>query len=351
MMQEFMRPTLNPIHPNFSLGRTLKTLVHLTIDTAVWFTYPGLWIVNFVRLVLFVIVMFPALFPVLIYYLRNDKILKNLVYGDKFRNQLDIYLPKKQDKAEKLPVVIFVTGGAWIIGYKLWGWLMGKAFQENGVICVCPDYRNFPQANVNGMVEDIIDALLWVQNNIDSVGGDVNNVSLMGQSAGAHLTSLVMMHPDCPIKLKRWVGISGVYNPDGCKALWNKKGLSPSLIESIFGGDRASTYPVERIADEKAVALLPPQIILMHGTADRTAPIEQTKEFEKALQKAGISSLTMCWSGKSHTDLILEDAVSGNDPLMTYLLRLVLDNQSAEVYLPPMLNCTAVQLARWINPF
>merc|ERR1719411_1401204 len=153
------------------------------------------------------------------------------------------------------------------------------------------------------------------------------------------------MHPKCPIRLKRWVGISGVYNPDGCKELWGRKGLSTRLIDSIFGESRSTTYPVEVLKKEGVVERLPPQIILMHGTADRTAPLEQTKEFEKALQKAGISSLTMCWSGKSHTDLILEDAVSGNDPLMTYLLRLVLDNQSAEVYLPPMLNCTAVQLS------
>merc|ERR1719219_479419 len=227
-----------------------------------------------------------------------------------------------------------------------------KAFQENGVICVCPDYRNFPQANVNGMVEDIIDALLWIQNNIETVGGDVNNVSLMGQSAGAHLTSLVMMHPDCPpLFLKRWVGISGVYNPDGCKEVWDRKGLSSRLIESIFGQEPSDTYPVEVIKNSAVLPRLPPQIILMHGTADRTAPLEQTKEFEQALQRAGKPALTMYWSGKSHTDLILEDAVSGNDPLMTYLLRLVLDNQNAEVYLPSMLNCTAVQFARYVNPF
>jgi len=346
-----LQPTLNPIHPNFSLGHTLTTLVRLTTDTAKFFLFPGIWFFNFLRLVIFVIIMFPALFPVLLYYLWNDKILKNLVYGQKFRNQLDVYLPKTRDTDEKLPVVIFVTGGAWIIGYKLWGWLMGKAFHENGVICVCPDYRNFPQTDVNGMVEDIVDALIWVEKNIESLGGDLENVSLMGQSAGAHLTSLVMMHRDCPIRLRRWVGISGVYNPEGCTELWERKGLSSRLIERIFGEDKSTTYPVEVLKNIDVKERLPPTVILMHGTADETAPPEQTKEFEKVLQSAGVSPLTMYWSGKSHTDLILEDAVTGDDPLMTYLLRLVLDDQDAEVYLPSMLNCAAVQAARYVNPF
>ena len=49
------------------------------------------------------------------------------------------------DKIKPCPVIIFVSGGAWIIGYKCWGALMGKMFSEHGVIFVTPDYRNFPQ--------------------------------------------------------------------------------------------------------------------------------------------------------------------------------------------------------------
>jgi prenylcysteine alpha-carboxyl methylesterase len=60
------------------------------------------------------------------------------------RNLLDIYMPDKSHDA-KAPVVIYVTGGAWIIGYKAWAAMLGLRLSQQGVVCVALDYRNFPQ--------------------------------------------------------------------------------------------------------------------------------------------------------------------------------------------------------------
>ena len=38
------------------------------------------------------------------------------------------------------------AGGAWTIGYKAWGSLLGRRLSKHGVLCYCIDYRNFPQA-------------------------------------------------------------------------------------------------------------------------------------------------------------------------------------------------------------
>ena len=38
------------------------------------------------------------------------------------------------------------TGGAWTIGYKAWGSLLGRRLSKHGCLCYCIDYRNFPQA-------------------------------------------------------------------------------------------------------------------------------------------------------------------------------------------------------------
>ena len=55
--------------------------------------------------------------------------------------------------ANKKPVVIFLTGRAWIIGYRMWGTLLGRALAPLGVLCIVdPDYRNFPRVNIEGMV-------------------------------------------------------------------------------------------------------------------------------------------------------------------------------------------------------
>jgi hypothetical protein len=47
------------------------------------------------------------------------------------------------------PVVIFLTGGAWAIGYKAWGALLGLGLSAHGVLVCSVDYRNFPgQAHI-----------------------------------------------------------------------------------------------------------------------------------------------------------------------------------------------------------
>jgi prenylcysteine alpha-carboxyl methylesterase len=70
-----------------------------------------------------------------------------------------------------MPVVVFLSGGAWIIGYKAWGALMGRVLSSYGILVVTPDYRNFPQGLLPDMIQDANVALEWVFDNIHLFGG------------------------------------------------------------------------------------------------------------------------------------------------------------------------------------
>ena len=94
----------------------------------------------------------------------------------------------------KYPVVVFLSGGAWIIGYKAWGAFMGMLMAQLGVVFVSPDYRNFPQGTINDMVIDTTNAIQWTQDNIHKYGGDKNNMYVISQSAGAHMVYLDLLH-------------------------------------------------------------------------------------------------------------------------------------------------------------
>ena len=85
-------------------------------------------------------------------------------------------------------MVVFVSGGAWIIGYKLWSALLGREFARRGYVVIVPDYRNFPQGNIEDMIEDLREALRWTVCNCSMFGGDPNKIILSGQSAGAHIS-------------------------------------------------------------------------------------------------------------------------------------------------------------------
>jgi acetyl esterase/lipase len=94
---------------------------------------------------LYVALLSPVWLQVGYYYIFSGEVLHNVPYGPSARNYLDVYIPRKADDNKPLPVMVFYSGGMWIIGYKAWGAFMGKVLAANGVICIMPDYRNFPQ--------------------------------------------------------------------------------------------------------------------------------------------------------------------------------------------------------------
>eukprot|EP00494_Astrolonche_serrata_P024025 UN24283 len=215
---------------------------------------------------------------------------------------------------------------------------MGKAFQDNGILCVMPDYRNFPSCDIRGMVADLEAALEWVHEHGSELGGDINNITLIGQSAGCNITSLLFVNKNNDNfykrtwKVSKYVGISGVYSLKDCASIWRERGLPDSLVKSIFNNNIDDYSPIQIIEQlsetekNELVEFFPEKSYFIHGTADLTAPCEQSSRFAKSLRSLGIKPEVLLLAQKTHTDLILEDAVLGNDQLMLYLLDIVKPN-------------------------
>lgn len=75
----------------------------------------------------------------------------------------------------------------------MWSALAARALSALGVVVVCPDYRNVPQGGISEMMDDVAAAINWTAKNIDSYGGDNNRLVLAGQSAGAHISMMLML--------------------------------------------------------------------------------------------------------------------------------------------------------------
>lgn len=90
------------------------------------------------------------------------------------------------------PVLVFFTGGAWMIGYKMWGTLLARALTATGIVVVIPDMRNYPLVDIPHMVEDVDLALDWTVKNIVQYRGDPKNIVVVGQSAGGHVACMAI---------------------------------------------------------------------------------------------------------------------------------------------------------------
>ncbi|HQS56380.1 MAG: carboxylesterase [Bacteroidetes bacterium 24-39-8] len=112
---------------------------------------------------------------------------------------LNIWMPAGTKTNSKLPVMVWIHGGAFMFGSGAQQDFSGEHFAKQGIILVTINYRlgrlgffAFPaiskehpeEPKGNYAYMDQIAALQWVQKNIGSFGGNPKNVTIFGESAG-----------------------------------------------------------------------------------------------------------------------------------------------------------------------
>ncbi|MFF4040334.1 carboxylesterase/lipase family protein [Streptomyces sp. NPDC001816] len=115
-----------------------------------------------------------------------------------------------------LPVMVFVHGGGFVAGSTRSAMYDGSAFARDGVVLVTLNYRlgiagflDLPGAPANRGLLDVVAALRWVRENIAAFGGDPDNVTLFGQSAGATVVGGVLATAEAAGLFRRAIVQSG----------------------------------------------------------------------------------------------------------------------------------------------
>jgi len=106
-----------------------------------------------------------------------------------------------------LPVLVWIPGGAYVIGASSFPEYDGCRLAAGGVVVVTVNYRlgveGFAQiegAPANRGLLDQVAALRWVQENIRAFGGDPERVTVFGESAGAGSIAALLVMP-CAVGL------------------------------------------------------------------------------------------------------------------------------------------------------
>ncbi|WP_406393730.1 carboxylesterase family protein [Streptomyces sp. NBC_00882] len=168
-----------------------------------------------------------------------------------------------------LPVMVFVHGGGFVAGSTRSAMYDGSAFARDGVVLVTLNYRlgiagflDLPGAPANRGLLDVVAALRWVRENIAGFGGDPDNVTLFGQSAGATV-------------------VGGVLATAEATGLFRR-----AIVQSGSGLGAFSTEQAARVTAAAAAALsIEPHV-------DAFADISDERLVEAASQLAGIDLQT-----------------------------------------------------------
>jgi para-nitrobenzyl esterase len=134
----------------------------------------------------------------------GEFIISNKVYSEDCLN-LNVWTA---GAAEKKPVIMFIHGGGFTSGGSSCDIYDGGDIVRKGAVFVSVNYRvgifGFLAASHlekendgygNFAVLDLVKALEWIRDNISQFGGDPENVTIMGQSAGSGLVQALMASP------------------------------------------------------------------------------------------------------------------------------------------------------------
>lgn len=121
---------------------------------------------------------------------------------------LNVVAPEKPG-GEPLPVMFFIHGGSYVMGSSATPIYDGAALARRGCVYVSVNYRlgalgcldlsslsnDGIQFDDNLFLRDLVMALGWVRDNVEVFGGDPGNVTIFGESAGAHAVATLLAVP------------------------------------------------------------------------------------------------------------------------------------------------------------
>jgi len=230
----------------------------------------------------------------------RERVTIDVAYGRDYWQKLDVYTPMTA-KDEKVPVVIFLHGGAWTNGTKEWMGFMAPGLLAHPAIFVAANYRLAPACRFPGPFEDCCDAVAWVYWNIAAFGGDPERIFLGGHSAGGHLAALTALRHDRlaarglpKTVIKGCLPISGSFDlraagsaPDGSQARTRELFLSNPE-------DSGEASPILHLARQS------PPFLLTYGSNDFPRLIKQAEEMVYQMRQQTIASIVLKIQGADH---------------------------------------------------
>ena len=230
---------------------------------------------------------------------RGVRRVRNVDYwGDgNYRHKLDI-LSRRGVVPERAPVLVYIHGGAWMIGDKRQqGIPMMHELVQRGWVCVAINYRLSPRATWPAHIVDCKRAVAWVRQHIAEYGGDPGFIAVSGGSAGGHLSALLALTPgeaqwqpgfeDLDTSVAACVPFYGVYDLTGDPERSGAYGPGTlDLLERRVMKTTSSDNPTvfEEASPDRRVTVSAPPMLVFHGANDTLVPPAVARHFVAELR-------------------------------------------------------------------
>ena len=253
--------------------------------------------------------------------------------------RLDLYEPPGAPPGSH-PLVVFIHGGGWMSGhtrhsgaFEDWPGVLAS-LAAKGYVVASMEYRLSGEAPFPAAIQDVKAAIRWLRAHAAQYGIDRQRAIVWGGSAGGQLAALAAtscgaaaLRPapaaaapapggrtvarpedsesDCVQGLITWYGIfdfatiAAQSGSDGPQRLG-----SAETAPSRYLGCALSTCAPAMLAAASAanyVNSTDPPALLIHGTADHTVPVQQSRDFYALLRSKGVRAELVEIPGVDHS--------------------------------------------------
>lgn len=226
--------------------------------------------------------------------------------GDPKRSEdclyLNVWTPAAGKPEAKLPVIFWIHGGAYMGGYGHEIEFGGDAYAKKGVILVTINYRlgmcgflahplltaeNDGKGSGNYGLFDQLAALKWVKRNISVFGGNPDNITVMGQSAGAGSVQALISSPLTKGLIQRAIiqsggGLGGIISAKSLQEaeqqgsdMWKAVGISTLEEMRAYPAEKFQEVLMKYMQQQKSFGL--PYNPCIDGEL-LTAPLDETAQ-------------------------------------------------------------------------
>lgn len=229
----------------------------------------------------------------------------NYAGSDNPKQTLDLILPRQREG--RLPVLVFIHGGAWMAGHKKQGlgnllpWVRDGRYAGASV-----EYRFSQEATWPAQIHDCKAAIRWLRGNAEKYNLDPGRIAVWGSSAGGHLVAALGTMGDVK-ELEGTLGrftnessrvqaVVDFFGPADFPAISRitnsiRFGTAGSPESKLLGGTVAEKPEAARSASPVTFASSDdPPFLIAHGTRDNTVPFSQSESMEKALLEAKVAT-------------------------------------------------------------
>ncbi len=211
------------------------------------------------------------------------------------RLRLDVYHPPSTFEGPR-PAVVHVHGGGWVVGSRTeQGIPLMALLSDRGHVCFNVSYRLSPGATWPDHLIDVKRAIAWVREHAEEYGVDPSFITIIGGSAGGHITAMVgltqgdiSLQPgfeDADCSVQATVPLYAVFDLTDAQKRhapgFHSMLVEPLLIKAFFADEPErfeDASPIHRVCSNA------PPFFVVHGSRDSMVPIEDAQDFVAALR-------------------------------------------------------------------